>query len=170
MATVERCAEGAGLTTETHQIQADSMTTPETSEAWAPPPDGKLKLDEPTLAYLRRLGVAMFSEIEAAAAMGVTAEHMTEFLKRKKARQAYHAGRAGTLETLRLAQFKHAQTNASMALFLGRTYSGQGEQREGEDGAAAFDFSGAGRRLRDKLAALAAAGTAGEDQRQLSEP
>jgi hypothetical protein len=100
----------------------------------------------------------MFTEAEAAAAFGSTPKQLIAFLKKSKgARSAFQTGRLRTLEALRRAQFKHAQTNASMAMFLGRTYLGQAEQREGEDGAAAFDISGAGRRLRAKVAAIAAA-------------
>ncbi len=117
----------------------------------------KIRADDATLTKLGAAGEVMFSEVEAAGFLERSPEDLARLLEESpKARIAFQAGRLRSLEALRRAQFKHAQTNASMAMFLGRTYLGQGERREGIDGEAAFDVSGAARRLRDKLAAIAA--------------
>lgn len=121
--------------------------------------------DAATLEQLARYGEVLFTEAETATAMNVPLEQLTDLFSRSQtARRAFEGARLRTLETLRKAQFKHAQTNASMAIYLGRTHLGQSEQREGADGAApAFDLSGASRRLRDKLAAFIVSAPAPED-------
>ncbi len=118
-------------------------------------PDRVLTDDDETVAQIDGLGEAMFSEAETALALGASEKSLQRlFYRSQKARLAYHTGRLRTLQALRQAQIKHAQTNASMAMFLGRTYLGQAESQEAEDGEA-FDVSGASQRLRDKLAAIA---------------
>ena len=125
----------------------------------------RLEDDEPTIAQLADLGEAMASQDEAALALGASRSNLNSLFRRSApARTAYEAGRLRSLMALRKAQFKHAQTNASMAMFLGRIHLGQSEQREreGADGEA-FDVIGAARRLRAKLAAIADAPEAPHD-------
>ncbi|MDR3508418.1 MAG: hypothetical protein P4L64_11020 [Caulobacteraceae bacterium] len=124
----------------------------------------KLVDDDELRSKLRRYGSAMLTEEECAAGLGQDVERLKTFLnKTAQARECYEAARMDSLVSLREAQFKHAQTNASMAMFLERTYLAQTEQRQGEDGET-FDLSGAGRRLRDKVAAVAAAPAAPGDR------
>lgn len=121
------------------------------------PSGGKLAEGDKLLEELRRFGEALFSETEAAQALGSTPERLARLLKKSEsARKAFYGGRLLSVEALRRAQLKHAQTNASMALYLGRTHLDRTEQREDGDGEA-FDLTGATRRLRAKLAAVAAA-------------
>lgn len=124
------------------------------------------KLDDSpeNLARLAELGEVMFTVTEVAAAMETSPAQVRDALRRQKASNAYQGGRMRALESLRRAQFKHAQTNASMAMFLGRTLLGQSEQREGEHGEAAFDLSGASKRVEAKLAAIAALAEAEGDR------
>lgn len=148
---------------------AAKATPPSPDCATEPKPKAKpkkpaLACDEPTLARLEELGEAQCVHAEVAGALGVTVKTLNRFLERKgDAREAFEKGRARGLERLRRAQLKLAETNATMAIFLGRTYLGQAEQKETEPVGAALDIAEAGQRLRDKLAALAAARAAGED-------
>jgi hypothetical protein len=113
--------------------------------------------DEPdSLEKLEQLGELQCAPSEAALAFGGDEAKLTRFLARSRAaREAFDAGRLRGLEAMRRAQFKLAQTNAAMAMFLGKTYLGQSESRE-SDQSGAIDLSQAGQRVRDKLAALAA--------------
>lgn len=129
----------------------------------------RLEGDDPTIADLAELGEAMASEDEAALALGASRANLNSLFRRSApARAAYEAGRLRSLMALRKAQFKHAQTNASMAMFLGRIHLGQSDprEREGADGEA-FDVIGAARRLRAKVAAIADAPEAADDHEGL---
>jgi hypothetical protein len=130
----------------------------------APPGDAPLKADEATLALLGRLGELQCTQDEAALIMGHDPAVLAEFLDRDgSANTAFSKGRGRGLEALRRAQFKLAETNATMAIFLGKTYLGQSERQEMEQ-RGAIDFAGASRRVRDKLAAVIA-NTAAEGDR-----
>ena len=124
---------------------------------------GRVKASQQNIDRLNDLGAALFSEGEAAQALDTTSEGLAELFGRSpRARKSYHDARAKALEALRLAQFKHAQTNASMALFLGRIHLSEVESREAGHGEP-FDVSGASQRLRDKLAVIAAAANSSGD-------
>jgi hypothetical protein len=97
--------------------------------------------------------------------MGQEEEAFATFIENsRKADAAYVGGRTRGLEALRRAQFKLAETNATMAIFLGKTYLGQGERRESEQ-SGADDFSQASQRVRDKIAALLDGRAAEADRR-----
>ena len=119
------------------------------------PRAGPLRADAATLADLARLGELQCTPDEVALIFGVSEPKMIRFLKTLKAGKAFAAGRGRGLEAQRRAQFKLAETNAAMAIFLGKNYLGQADRRELEQ-SAPTDFAQAGQRVRDKLAALAA--------------
>jgi hypothetical protein len=119
-------------------------------------PSTRLRANAETLEWLERLGELQSSTDETALALGVEAAEVIRFLaESRKARRAFDKGRSEGLQALRRAQLKLAGTNATMAIFLGKTYLGQAERRESEQ-SGAIDFSHASQRVRDKLAALAA--------------
>jgi hypothetical protein len=114
-----------------------------------------VKLDEAGLIRLTGLGEIQCTLPEVASVLGFGQAALTGLLANDKAAKvAFESGKLRGLEALRRAQFKLAETNATMAIFLGKTYLGQSDRREQEQGDA-FDFSGAARRLHDKLAAIA---------------
>jgi hypothetical protein len=112
---------------------------------------------------LKALGALQCSTSEIALVLGVSEQALDQFFGRKDfARLAYDTGRGQGFEALRQAQFKLAQTNASMAAFLGKIYLDQCDRRE-PDQFAAIDVSQAAQRVRDRVAAIAAdRGTRGD--------
>ena len=127
----------------------------------APPRRGRpaLKNDPPTVARLSELGAIHCSMAEAAQAMGVLESRLNNFFKEfPSTRAEFDKASALSLERLRTAQFKLAQTSPTMAIFLGKHYLGQADRRELDASAQAFQAAQsaeAGQRLRDKIAALA---------------
>jgi hypothetical protein len=136
------------------------------SEPPAKPPPCEilpLKLGDALLTRLGELGEALFSVADAATAIGVTPEGLDRFLSQKKrARLAFEQGRLRSLMALRQAQLRLAQSNATMAIFVGRDYFGQGGQREMADEKSA-EVAGAADRLKRRIAAIAAAKRRGEN-------
>ncbi|MDR3512393.1 MAG: hypothetical protein P4L73_12220 [Caulobacteraceae bacterium] len=120
--------------------------------------------DEETLETLARLGELQCTPAEAALVFKVSEARMNRFLAKRRPREAFETARGRGLEALRRAQLKLAETNATMAIFLGKTYLGQAERRELEQ-SGAIDVSQASQRVRDKLAALAAESMAQGDRR-----
>jgi hypothetical protein len=119
------------------------------------PPAASLKADEPTLTRLEELGQIQCTTAEAACILGVSSSTLTRlFANHPKTRAAFDSGRGRGLEALRRAQFKLAETNATMAMFLGKNYLDQTDRRE-MDQSGANDVSQALQRLRDKLAVAA---------------
>jgi len=120
--------------------------------------------DEQTLADLARYGEAQMSIIEAGIALGASGPNLNRLLVEDgDARSAYEGGQMRGLAALRLAQLETARTNATMALFVGRTYFGLGETREAQD-EQVFDVSAARERLQQRVAALLAAPASQEDR------
>lgn len=120
--------------------------------------------DEETLKTLARLGELQCTPAEAALVFEVSETRMNRFLAKRRPHKVFEAARGRGLEALRRAQFKLAETNATMAIFLGKTYLGQAERRELEQ-SGAIDVSQASQRVRDKLIALAAEPMAQGDRR-----
>ena len=122
------------------------------------------RADEATLELLGRLGELQCTQDEAALIMGLDVLVIAEFLDREPAAEAaLSRGRGRGLEALRRTQFKLAETNATMAIFLGKNYLDQGDRREVEQGGA-IDYARASRRVRDKLAAIIAHSAAESDR------
>jgi hypothetical protein len=111
-------------------------------------------LNRLTPERLKQLGEIQCTPEEAASILEMDVEQFQAMLARdEKARTAFEGGRAGGLEALRRAQFKLAETNATMAIFLGKTYLGQADRRELER-SDAVEFQQARQRVRAKIAAL----------------
>ncbi len=88
--------------------------------------------DEQTLHKLRVLAEIQTTQGEAASVLGVSRKTLNRFLKRDAAAgAAWEAGRAAGLVTLRKNQFRIAETNATMAIWLGKQYLGQRDQPRG---------------------------------------
>jgi hypothetical protein len=112
--------------------------------------------DHPSAAQLADLGESLCTEDEIAGALQITPRALQRLLKsRRDLRLALEAGRARSRAGLRRAQLKLAETNASMAIFLGRMYLAQVERKEAEvpDAAQAAET---GRRVRERLTRLLA--------------
>jgi hypothetical protein len=111
----------------------------------------KKKID---LARLRELGAAQCTEAEAAAALRISLDTLTRKMTgRTDARIAFEEGRGAGLAGLRRAQLKLAETNASVAIFLGRVYLGQNERRGG-DSSESNEVATVAQHVRERLAAL----------------
>jgi hypothetical protein len=112
--------------------------------------------DTETHQRIKALAHLQCSTGEIALVLGVSEQALDRFFARRKgyARLAYDTGRGNGLEALRQAQFKLAQTNASMAAFLGKIYLDQADRRE-PDQFAPIDVSQAAQRVRDRVAAIA---------------
>jgi hypothetical protein len=118
-----------------------------------------------TLTRLAYLGETQCTSDEIARAFGVTPAAFDTWMDTSdRCRGALEHGRSRGRAALRSAQLRLAQTNASMAIFLGRLYLGQSERREGDtvDPAEAAQTA---ERVREKLAALfAQASQSGSDR------
>jgi hypothetical protein len=116
----------------------------------------KLRADKDTLAQLSELGELQCGLGEVALALSADEASVSRLLAESKtANTVYSAALCRGLVALRRTQFKLAESNAAMAIFLGKTYLGQDDRRESEQ-SGAIDVSQASQRVRDKLAALVA--------------
>jgi hypothetical protein len=126
---------------------------------------GRMNEKLETLKQLAALGEAQCTSDEIAQVFGVTPEAFEAWMDGSdRCRWALEHGRSQGRAALRRAQLHLAQTNAAMAIFLGRLYLGQGERREGDtvDPAEAAQTA---ERVREKLAALfAQASQSGSDR------
>lgn len=91
------------------------------------------------VSEIRRLSGLQCSEAEAAASLGLRVKTFKEMLRIDvRAREAWEDGRNIGKVGLRRAQFKMAEHNPSMAIFLGKQYLGQNEVQQiemsGRDG------------------------------------
>jgi hypothetical protein len=112
--------------------------------------------DEALLERLNELGEALCAPSEVAMILGVSEKTIVRLFERyRRPRRAYEAGRVRTLSSLRQAQIELARTNAAMAIKLGKTYLGQGDDKEAQAGEA-IDIAEVGRRVRARAARLAA--------------
>jgi len=117
----------------------------------------RLAGDPDMLAQLGELGELQCTPAEVAAILGASEDAVSRFFARcRKARIAYEGGKARGFASLRRAQLKLAQTNAAMAIILGKAYLGQADRREVVD-SGAFDLEAAGWRVRNKVAAIVGA-------------
>jgi hypothetical protein len=120
----------------------------------------KLVADDATLEILEGLGKIQCTTKEAACVLKVAESTFLRFLSENdEARDAFDMGKGQGLHSLRRTQFKLAETNAAMAIFLGKNYLGQTDKQEFEH-SGGIDVSHARQRLRDKVATVVAAGAA----------
>ena len=114
----------------------------------------RLKRDAATFAELEELGEIQCTHAEVAAIFGASDSCLAQYFRNyADGRRAYEAGKARGSANLRRAQLKLAQSNASMAIILGKAYLGQAERREADE-SGAFDVEAAAERVRRKLAAI----------------
>jgi hypothetical protein len=94
--------------------------------------------DPKLLKTIEGLAKIQCTQNEAAAVLGVVRETFSRFLKRNaEARTLWDNGLASGKASLRRNQFKLSETNASMAIWLGKQYLGQREPaREGTSNSA----------------------------------
>jgi hypothetical protein len=91
----------------------------------------KLSPDDRTLDLLRGLGRIHCTEKEAAAALGVSLNTLKGFFTaHPEAREEYDDGKQEGFVSLRRTQFKMAERNAAMAIWLGKQYLGQKDRAE----------------------------------------
>ncbi len=115
-----------------------------------------LENSDEELVALAELGAAQCTEAEAAGALGLTIESLSDRLNRRtKAHVAFEKGRNAGLKALRQAQLKLAETNASVAIFLGRVYLGQSDRRE-VDPRESNEIAEVAQNVRERLRALVA--------------
>jgi hypothetical protein len=97
----------------------------------------KLKPDATTLKQLAGLGAILCTTKEAAAALDVSEPTFLKFLAdHPEAKAAFEDGKGKGKMSLRRSQFRLAEKNAAMAIFLGKNYLGQTDRQEhtGADG------------------------------------
>ena len=132
------------------------MSTPSKTREPACAP---LRNDQETMDRLAALGAAQCSLIEVRHSFGATETRLNNFFRDlPRARTIYEKAGADALERLRAAQFKLAETNATMAIFLGKQYLGQADRRELESSVQSAEdaFAVDAQHVRDKLAAILA--------------
>lgn len=82
--------------------------------------------DEQTLKIVKGLGNIQATTKECAAVLGVTERTFITFKqKNSAAAEAYEHGEGEGRASLRRRQFKMSETNATMAIWLGKQYLGQ---------------------------------------------
>jgi len=116
-----------------------------------------LVADQQTLADLAELGRLQCTIEETAHGLNTTVAKLTRFLTRNvTARDVFNDNQAHGMAALRRAQFKLAETNASMAMFLAKLILEQTDRRE-VDPSGAKDVSENLEYVRAKIARLIAA-------------
>lgn len=102
----------------------------------------KLEADDKTVATISGLAKIQCTNVEAAAVLGVSRETFEQFLGREiKAREAWENGKQSGIASLRRNQFRMSESNASMAIWLGKQYLKQKEpvQQVETGGPGSFD-------------------------------
>lgn len=90
----------------------------------------KLTPDEATLKQIEGLGRLQATVREAAAFFKVSPVTFEAFLKQPGVREAFEEGKGQGLLSLRRSQFRLAESNAAMAIFLGKNYLDQADRVE----------------------------------------
>ena len=88
----------------------------------------KFDPDEQTLKTIEGLAKIQCTQHEAAAVLGITKKTFIELIKRDPlVCEKWENGQQSGKASLRRSQFKMAETNAAMAIWLGKQYLGQRE-------------------------------------------
>jgi hypothetical protein len=94
-------------------------------------PKPKITADLRTIDILKGLGRIQCTTKELAATFGVTEPTIFLLFKRSPAcKEAYEGGKEVGKASLRRTQFRLAEKNAAMAIFLGKNYLGQTDRQE----------------------------------------
>ena len=116
-----------------------STLEPEQKKKTGRPP--KLNPDDKTLSALSNLAKIQCTQKEAASVLEVSEPTFVAFLKlHLKAREAWDNGQHTGRASLRRQQFRMSETNAAMAIWLGKQYLGQTDKLQ-SDINATFKFS-----------------------------
>lgn len=128
----------------------------------------KIVSDDRTLQQIVGLAQIQCTQEEAAAVLGVHRDTFGDFLRRdKKAAEAWENGQLRGRASLRRTQFKLAETNAGMAIFLGKNLLGQRDQQAVEHkGTLDVNLNEVRGAIEGKLARIAAAASAKAVSRQ----
>lgn len=99
-----------------------------TNKGGRPP---KLQPDAPTLELLEGMGKIQCTTKEASCVLKVAETTFLRFLsEHPEARDAFDMGKGQGRQSLRRTQFKLAETNAAMAIFLGKNYLDQTDKQD----------------------------------------
>jgi hypothetical protein len=102
-----------------------------------------LLADARTLKCLAELGRIHCTKAEIAGVLGVSRPTLDAFLDREpSAREAFENGTQEGKASLRRTQFRLAERNAAMAIFLGKNYLGQKDVADVRDPGPAGSFPG----------------------------
>jgi hypothetical protein len=116
-------------------------------------PASTVKANADNLERLTEYGRGMCPEHDLPFLFNATSKAIERLLDIKKARYAYDKGLAEARAILRTAHLKLAETNATMAGLIGKTYLGYGQPAEADD-VEAFDFAAEADRVREKVFAF----------------
>lgn len=136
---------------------AKPKTKPQPKRKGRPP---KIVADEKTLATLAGLAKIQCTDKEAAAVLGVSVPTFAAFLARDiKARETWENSKELGKASLRRTQFKLAETNVVMAIWLGKQLLGQRDKIEQEHtGSVDVNLVEVRNGIESKLGRIAAAG------------
>ena len=96
-----------------------------------PGPKPKLVLSDTLLDQIRALGRIQATVEESAAVLRVSLRTLQNFFTANPdAKEAHEGGKLEGCASLRRKQFAMAETNAGMAIFLGKNYLGQKDKHE----------------------------------------
>jgi hypothetical protein len=99
-----------------------------TNKGGRPP---KLQPDAKTLELLEGMGKIQCTTKEAACVLKVAETTFLRFIsEHPEAKEAFEMGKGSGLHSLRRTQFKLAENNAAMAIFLGKNYLGQTDKQD----------------------------------------
>ena len=99
-----------------------------TNKGGRPP---KLNPDPATLAVLEGMGKIQCTTKEASCVLKVSEPTFLKFIAdNPEAKAAFEMGKGSGLHSLRRTQFKLAEKNAAMAIFLGKNYLGQADKQD----------------------------------------
>lgn len=131
----------------------------------------KLRPDEATIKQVAGLGRIQATTKECAAWFSVSEPTFLKFwTDHPEVKQAYEDGKQVGLTSLRRTQFRLAEKNAAMAIFLGKNYLGQSDKQEhehtGRDGGPIqhVDLSKVSDADLDRLEAILGGADPGRDQ------
>lgn len=101
-----------------------------TTKAKTPKKNGRPK-KEVDLKQVQRLSAIMCTQEEIASVLSVSVDTLS---RTPGFAEAYKSGKETGKASLRRLQWRHAQTNPAMAIWLGKQYLGQSERADDGDG------------------------------------
>lgn len=116
----------------TRREQHKEGETATTVDYYRPGPKSKLEQNfSESLDTLRMLGAIQCTQVEAAAVLRVSERSLRRFFERyPEAVEAFDEGSREGMASLRRVQWKQAQVNPTMAIWLGKQWLGQRDKQE----------------------------------------